>query len=222
MKNIKPQDHKEEFQLERIALFSDAVFAIAITLLIIEIKVPELHSPSISDKELWNELVHILPKFIGFFVSFVVVGLYWLTHHRIFKYVTSVNQKLLWNNLFFLFPIVIMPFSTAFFSEYYISSLKLPFAVYTLTICLSGFFSFNLWRIIANPKNKVSDKIDKIIVNYNSTRALVIPFIFILTFLFSYITIWSYLIPPFIPFVSKIITKYYFKKYPEVMKTHYN
>lgn len=222
MKNSKIPDHKEEFQLERIALFSDAVFAIAITLLIIEIKVPEIHSSHITDKELWIELVHILPKFIGFFVSFFVVGLYWLAHHRIFRFVTSVNQKLLWYNLLFLLPIVVMPFSTAFFSEYYISSLKLPLAIYTLTICLSGFFNFRLWRVIANPKNKISHNIDKIIVNYNSARALIIPFVFFLTFLFSYVISWSYLIPPFIPLVTNLITKYYFKKYPDVMKIYYS
>lgn len=222
MNNYKEKDSKEEFQLERIALFSDAVFAIAITLLIIEIKVPEIHSSTISDKELWSELVHILPKFIGFIVSFFVVGLYWLAHHRIYKYVISVNQKLLWNNLLFLLPIVVMPFSTAFFSEYYIGSLKLPLAIYTLTICLSGFLNFRLWRVIANPKNKISHNIDKVIVNYNSARALTIPFVFFLTFLFSYVISWSYLIPPFIPLVSNLITKYYFKKYPEVMKKHYN
>lgn len=221
MKINKEQDHKEEFQIERIALFSDAVFAIAITLLIIEIKVPELHSPAISDQELWLELVHLLPKFIGFIVSFFVVGLYWLAHHRIFKYVTAVNHTLLWNNLLFLLPIVIMPFSTAFFSEYYIGTLKLPLAVYTLTICLSGIFNFRLWRIIANPKNKISHHVDKIIVNYNSARALTIPFMFFVTFLFSYLISWSYLIPPFIPLVTNLITKYYFKRYPEVMKMHY-
>lgn len=221
-KNLKEQGHKEDFQLERIVFFSDAVFAIAITLLIIEIKVPELHSTNITDAELWTALGHLLPKFIGFTISFFVIALYWMAHHRMFKYVISVSQKLLWNNFLFLLPIVIMPFSTAFFSEYYSSSLRLPLGIYTLNICLAGFFSYRLWRIIGNPKNKLSAHIDKVIVRYNATRALAIPFIFILTFLFSFVVEWAYFIPLIAPIIPRIITSYYTKKFPAIMKAHYS
>ncbi|MFT3908664.1 MAG: TMEM175 family protein [Ferruginibacter sp.] len=96
MSTHKPDNHKANFQLERIALFSDAVFAIAITLLIIEIKVPEIHTPTISDKQLWHQFIEIIPKFIGFFISFFVIALYWFSHHRVFKYVIHSNEKLLW------------------------------------------------------------------------------------------------------------------------------
>ena len=219
---LKHDDHSEKFQLERIALFSDAVFAIAITLLIIEIKVPELNSANINDQELWISLTHIVPKFIGFIVSFFVIGLYWLAHHRMFKYVVATSQKLIWNNLLFLLPIVIMPFSTAFLSEFYNSTLKIPLAIYSFTICLAGFFSFRLWKIIGNPKNNVSNNIPKVILHYNSTRALTIPILFCLAFLLSFITSWSYLIPPLTPFVTKMITNYFTKKYPEIMKTYYS
>jgi len=57
--------HKKEFQLERIILFSDAVFAIAITLLVLEIKVPEIEGNT--DQDLLNTLLHLTPKFVGFF-----------------------------------------------------------------------------------------------------------------------------------------------------------
>lgn len=214
--------HKENFQLERIALFSDAVFAIAITLLIIEIKVPEIHSDIVTDDELRDNLIHIIPKFIGFIVSFFVIGLYWLSHHRMFKYVIASSQKLLWNNLMFLLPIVVMPFSTAFFSEYYNNSLRLPLAVYAVTICIAGLFSFRLWRVIGNPKNKLSTGLNNVILNYNSARALVIPLVFITAFLLSFFTKWSYLIPPLAPLATKMINVYFRKKYPDVMRAHYS
>jgi uncharacterized membrane protein len=222
MKKIKYEENKEEFQLERIALFSDAVFAIAITLLIIEIKVPEIHSHDITDKQLWAEFSKLIPKFIGFILSFIVIGLYWLSHHRIFKYITSVNQKLLWANLLFLLPIVLMPFSTAFLSEYYTNSLKLPLIFYTLTICLTGFFNYRIWKIIGNPKNKLSDGIDKVIVNFNIVRALTVPILFILTLLMSFISNWAFLLPILMLFVPKLITKYYKNKFPAIMEKHHN
>nr|WP_321409953.1 TMEM175 family protein [uncultured Carboxylicivirga sp.] len=220
-KYIRNSSDKEEFQVSRVASFSDGVFAFAITLLVIDIKMPTLNAHSINDALLWNELKHLLPKFIGFTVSFFVIGMYWLTHHRLFKFVTAINTKLLWNNLLFLLPIVLMPFSTSFFTEYFIGSLKVPFTFYTLTICLSGFFCYKLWKIIGNPQYKISSNPGKVIVNYNITRALIVPVLFIITLLVSFITGWAYFLPILIFFVPRLITQYYSKKYPAIMKEHY-
>jgi TMEM175 potassium channel family protein len=115
-----PQLHnelKKEFQLERLILFSDAVFAIAITLFVIEIRIPEPHG-QISDKTLLNSLGQLIPKFVGILISFILIGLYWTIHHRMFGFVTSYNRRLIILNLVFLFFIVLMPFSTGFYSEY--------------------------------------------------------------------------------------------------------
>ena len=213
--------HKEQFQLERLVLFSDAVFAIAITLLIIEVKVPEVHSEHVTDGELWHSLSAVIPKFAGFLVSFYVIGLYWLVHHRLFRYVTRSNQKLLWANLIFLMPIVVMPFSTAFLSEYYNGTLRLPLAVYALNISLTGFFCYRLWKIVGNPKFQLSTNLNKIVLRYNTARALIIPSLFILVLLLSFIRPWiSYLVIPVIPLITRFIKRHYIKKYPDVMKSH--
>src|SRR6478736_8031327 len=131
---------KKEFQVERLVFFSDAVFAIAITLLIIEIKVPEIKG-ALTEKNFLHSLWVIAPKFVGFVFSFFIIGLYWFIHHRMFGYVTGQNGKLIWLNLVFLFSIVLMPFSTAVYSEYssagYIKLIS-PYAVYVANICLTG------------------------------------------------------------------------------------
>ncbi|HNP53727.1 MAG TPA: TMEM175 family protein [Ferruginibacter sp.] len=216
-----PLNEKEKFQLDRIALFSDAIFAIAITLLIIEIKVPELHSEPITDTALAHELAHLMPKFIGFLVSFLVIGLYWLAHHRMFRFVTRSSQKLLWNNLLFMLPIVLMPFSTSFFSEYYSDSLRLPLLIYTVNILLAGLFSFRLWRIVYLPQNKLSVELSPVLFRFNATRALIIPCFFLAAILLSYINITlAYAIPPLAPLAGKFINWYYVKKYPNEMKKH--
>src|SRR6266550_8626645 len=101
---------KKEFQLERMILFSDAVFAIAITLLVIEIKVPQIDRHVATDALLLNALDELIPKFIGFFISFFIIGLYWTIHHRMFGYVIDYTRKLLWLNLIFLLAVVLMPF----------------------------------------------------------------------------------------------------------------
>src|SRR5438477_1525847 len=108
-------EHKKEFQLERLILFSDAVFAIAITLLAIEIKVPELPEGKITEVMLIQELAKEVPKLMGFLVSFFIIGLYWTVHHRMFGFVVNYTPRLLWLNLIFLLSIVLMPFTTAFY-----------------------------------------------------------------------------------------------------------
>jgi uncharacterized membrane protein len=117
MSNQLHNELRKEFQLERLILFSDAVFAIAITLLVIEIKIPDKHEmqlqEGISDKAILRALGLLIPKFIGFFVSFMLIGLYWTVHHRLFGFVTAYDRKLLLLNLVFLFFIALMPFSIA-------------------------------------------------------------------------------------------------------------
>jgi len=213
------KSHKEKFQLERIALFSDAIFAIAITLLIIEIKVPELPKGHVTDRELGMSLIEMIPKFVGFFLSFFVIGLYWHAHHRLFRYVVRSSQKLLWANLLFMLPIVIMPFSTVFFSEYYNGALRVPLLVYMINISFSGLLSLRLWNIVGNPENHLTAGLDRVVLNYNRARAIFIPCIFIFTFCLSFISPWlSYLIPPFTPLGTKLIKNYYGKKYPALAK----
>lgn len=216
--------HKEEFQLERIAFFSDAVFAIAITLLILEIKIPEIPGKSSpTDEEFINLFfTTMLQKFIGFVVSFLVIGLYWMVHHRMFAYLIHYNKQLMWANLFFLLSIVLMPFSSAFLSEYFLLMSHVPLGFYTFNICFTGFMTYRLWHIIADPKYHLSDRAsDKILMCYNTIRSFTIPATFVLVFLLSFINSWiAFYSLPLLPFVSKLINRYYKKKYPEMMKAH--
>lgn len=107
---------RSEFQVERIAFFSDAIFAIAITLLVLEIEAPELGRGA-EESALWNALIDQIPKILGFLVSFLVVGTYWTSHHRFFRWVAGYDHALVWRNLLFLLTVSFIPFPTAFFSE---------------------------------------------------------------------------------------------------------
>lgn len=141
-------DHHDrtEFQLERLILFTDAVFAIAITLLVIEIRVPELHHATEADAV--QGLLRLIPKFIGFFISFFVIAVYWVAHHRIFRFVRRLNTGLIWINLFFLLGIVLMPFTTAYQSEY--SLLRTPWILYSLNIIVVGLMQVRLQAYLRN------------------------------------------------------------------------
>lgn len=210
---------KKEFQLERIIFFSDAVFAIAITLLIIELKIPEIIRP-ITEGKLVDSLGFLIPKFIGFIISFFMIGLYWTIHHSMFGYVTNFTHKLLWINLFFLFGIVLMPFSTSFFSEYFMELKKTPVVIYTINISYLGLMNFFLWRYMTNPKRHLTEKLPPHLRSYRSFRALLVPAIFIIMliwYLFS--PSYALFIPPLIPLFMYLLGKIYKRKYfPEPAK----
>ena len=106
-------DLKKEFQIERMILFTDAVFAIAITLLVIEIKAPIISEYSSFNQTL-NQLFDLIPRFMGFIMSFFVIAIYWRSHHRLFSFLKSYDDRIIWLNFFFLFFIVLMPFSSSY------------------------------------------------------------------------------------------------------------
>ncbi|MFD1467942.1 TMEM175 family protein [Hymenobacter caeli] len=139
---------RTEFQIERLILFTDAVFAIAITLLAIEIKLPEMEGRP-TDDQVWQQLVRLIPKFIGFLTGFAVIALYWMAHHRIFRFLRNYDGKLLWLNTLFLLFIVLMPFSSGLFSSY--ATVRAPFAVYAANITLAALAQVWLMRYLANP-----------------------------------------------------------------------
>ena len=214
-KEIEKDLHKE-FQLERMILFTDAVFAIAITLLVIELKVPEIHEFHKSlDSDILHKLAEMIPKFIGFFVSFFVIGQYWTVHHRLFGYLHDYSTKLLWANLFYLLGIVLLPFSTGFFSELFMSGSKIPFAFYVVNILFLASMNTRLWRIVANPKYKLS-KLDRktTFIKYYITRSYMVPGIFTLAFLLSFISMWlGAVILWLMPFYGILIKKYFKSRY---------
>jgi uncharacterized membrane protein len=188
MKNLYHHS-KKEFQVERLVLFSDAVFAIAITLLVIDIKVPEIHNTDITEKKFLQLLLVQLPKFLGFIFSFFFIGLYWTIHHRMFGYIINYSGKLIWLNLLFLFSIALMPFSTAVYSEYSAPEfimLVSPYAIYVGNICLIGFVDFLLWQYVSSPKNKIAEGFPSAdFIKKTKIRSLLLPGIFLLSFMIA-------------------------------------
>ncbi len=98
----------------RLEMFSDGVFAIAITLLVIEIAVPEFgHGPTAmleALKEQW-------PSYVSYVIGFLAIGSVWVNHHHVFKYISGTNQPFLFVNVLFLMTVAFLPWVTAVLSE---------------------------------------------------------------------------------------------------------
>lgn len=206
MSNKLHNELRKEFQLERLILFSDAVFAIAITLLIIEIKIPEIPRNQVTDSALLDKLILLIPKFVGFLISFLLIGQYWRVHHRMFGFVIDFNDRLIWLNIFFLMAIVLMPFSTAFYSEYAGATVITPIIFYTSNIALLGVVNLFMWQYIGNPKHNLSENLTPLLAKYSSYRAALVPIMFILCcFVYTLSPYIAAFVPALIPLIIKVV-----------------
>jgi len=151
---------KKMFQIERIAFFSDAVFAIAITLLIIEIKAP-VYDMATTFSQSINEFLHLIPEFIAVLISFALIAMHWRRSHQVFGIIEDYDGKIIVLNLMVLATIIFLPFSTSFIAKNYArfwqEPLTLPFVVYSFNNFACAFCDWRLFRYALDPKNKLFD-----------------------------------------------------------------
>ena len=108
---MNPATHSEEKQTSRLEAFSDGVFAIAITLLILEIKLPG--AEDLKTENLNTYLLHQWPKYFAYIFSFMVLGVYWTNHHYLYKLYMRTNHWFNMLNVLFLMTIAFLPFPSA-------------------------------------------------------------------------------------------------------------
>jgi uncharacterized membrane protein len=127
----------------------------------------------LSETSLGHALLGLLPKFIGFVISFMITGLMWIEHHRIFRYIKDYNGGLLWRNLVLLLCVSFVPFPTALFSEYYWS--RTAFILYTASFAAAGIAKLWVWQYASGKGNLVGADVDPAIVKRISRRSLAVP-----------------------------------------------
>src|SRR5882724_9820974 len=146
---------KQDFQVERIAFFSDAVFAIAITLLIIEFHPPHM-SKDTTYAEVWHEVREMKLKFAALVLSFVLIVGYWMRHHLLFKQIHNYNRHIIIANMALLLPIIFFPFTTSFLYESINSNqnaLLIPYRLFFLNNLLAaGLTYYFYWLVIKKEK----------------------------------------------------------------------
>jgi uncharacterized membrane protein len=145
---------KTDHALERLVFFSDAVFAIAITLLVIEIHVPDVPYRA-SNEVYWQALAHLAPSFVVFAISFGVIGAFWSGHHRAFTLAGRYDGGILiWNTLL-LGTIAFMPFLTAFMGRHY--GAPVPTGLYWSWMLLIALLNLRVNRFATGPRMLAAD-----------------------------------------------------------------
>jgi uncharacterized membrane protein len=101
----------------RLEALTDGIFAVAMTLLVIELKIPETAQIT-TQGQLIAEVLHLIPKFVAWLISFFVLAIFWVSHHQLFHYVRVVDTKLIWLTIGYLACASLMPFSSALAGEH--------------------------------------------------------------------------------------------------------
>ncbi len=173
----RPDWGESSLGLERLIFFSDAVFAIAITLLVLELRVPEL-PPGVSSAELARRVLGLWHEALAFVISFLVIGIFWARHHQLYHYIARFDGRLLWLNLLVLLCVAFLPFPTALLSRY--NDTQFAVAFYAGYLALVGLLMALLWSYAA-AAGLVAPDLDRGVVRHHTLRLLGASAIFLLS-----------------------------------------
>lgn len=170
----------------RLEAFSDGVFAIAITLLVLEIKVPP------PDTALGTELIQLWPSYLAYVVSFLVIGAIWINHHTMFKHIVRVDGALLLLNVLHLMLIAFLPFPTAVLAEAFHRGMdeSVAAAFYGRILTAIGIFVNAMWRYAARGNRLLSTQITATKIRQISRQFLIGPTVYAIATVVALVLPW--------------------------------
>lgn len=148
----------------RVESFSDGVLAIIITIMVLQFQVPQ-------SVEL-SALMPLIPKFLSYILSFIIVGIYWTNHHHLWKAVEEVNGSILWSNLHLLFWLSLIPFVTSWIGENELS--PIPVAMYGIVLWLTALAYYILVRTLMSHHRTDSLLAEAVGRNTKGTRSIIL------------------------------------------------
>jgi uncharacterized membrane protein len=164
----------EEIEYDRVLFFSDAIFAIAITLLIVDLRVPD-----VAHLQSGRQLRHALPQIGGFALSFAAIGLFWTAHHALFRYIKGLDRPLVLLNLLFLGTIAFLPYPTALLSA---AGDQVPATIfYAVSIAAAGLAEAAVWLYAIHIRELALPGVPPALRRWVLLRILRTPVVFLLS-----------------------------------------
>jgi uncharacterized membrane protein len=167
----------------RIEALTDGVFAVAMTLLVLDTKVPELRQPT-GTADLPLKLLALWPKLLSYSVSFIILGVYWVGHHIQLSFIRRADRPLLWINILFLLWVALVPFSTALLGEY--PKTQLAIGIYGANLIAIGLTLALHWWYATDESRHVDAAIDRDLVRGAMYRTLMAPFVYLIAIAISF------------------------------------
>jgi uncharacterized membrane protein len=166
---------QDQLGLERLVFFSDAVFAIAITLLALEIRLPSL-GEHLTNDQLLQALLTIWPKYLSYAISFLVIGSFWMGHHRKFRFIRTYDVNLLLLNILLLMVVAFIPFPTSVISEY---GNRTATIFYALVMTVAGLLNALVWVYGSYNNRLIEPNFTPSQRRRETLRALIVPSVFL-------------------------------------------
>jgi len=167
----------------RLDTFSDAIFAVAMTLLVFSFPISGLPS-NLGQAEVQTLLESLSPQFETFVISFLVVGAFWAGHHRVFDMIERYDHTLVWLNFFFLLFIVFIPFPTAVLVSS--GSFWLPIAFYASTLACAGFALTLVWLYASHNHRLIDTSMPVREIRLQTLMSIVVPSVFLLSIIVAF------------------------------------
>lgn len=148
MENYHQENSNSWISADRQKALADGVFAIVMTLLVLELSVPVIHGGN--NHELTQALAAMWPKFVAYTLSFLILGVFWLVHHFLFDVIKYYDTRLAWLNIIFLLFVALVPFTTSLLGEYLLQ--KTPAIIYGVQLLAVFFMGFVIWSYATSQK----------------------------------------------------------------------
>lgn len=188
MKNVMRGPTNNQRDTARIEAFSDGVFAIAITLLVLNIRLPEGNR----DTNLWLDLRAQWPMFLAYIMSFVVIGIIWANHHHMFTYINHTDRVSLVLNTLGLMFVAFMPYPTALLAQYIQTpNAQIAVSIYSaVSLMVTVIYNILWWYATTNYRLVRKDTDPRVHHTILISYLLGIP-LYLLTFILAFINAWA-------------------------------
>jgi uncharacterized membrane protein len=180
---IPPESIDLDNSNHRIESLVDAVFSIALTLLVIELKI----SHADSDDQLIKQLIELIPKFFAYFLSFIILGLLWFGHQMVSHYVLGSDRTHIWLNLLFLMCISLIPFSASLLGENIMHRSATIF--YGINLLVTGVVQYLHWEYITGQNRLIDQNLDRRLVRAIQKTFLFVPLSYAIAIEVTFISI---------------------------------
>ena len=178
----------------RLEALADGIFAIAMTLLVLDLRLPEATGPA----DLATRLAALWPRFATFFISFVVLGVYWFAHHQAFYFIARVNRTLVWLNMLYFLGAVLIPFVASLLGSN--SADPVALSLYGVVLGLMATVGYVIWWYITGDRGLIDEKLDPDLVrkvrHWIAAGPLITPVAIALAFVNTSLSLLIYLALP--------------------------
>ena len=171
---------------EHVIAFGDAIFAFAITLMTLSINIPDLPQ-NLTESELLSRLYELYPKVEDYIISFAVIGIFWISYHQIFNFITRSHIAMVYLNLLFLLLITFLSITTSLVIDY--GSYQISYVIYCVVVILASSLLALIWWYATKDYRLIDKDIHPLLVRGIMVNLLLVPFVFGISILVSFLNL---------------------------------